>query len=194
MHEYIDHHRCNTTLSPQLCLLDRKDLCLNNTELLEDAVNLLAPFEAETTEISSEKYVSLSKVIPIVRSLQKLTMASRSKSILRDKLIANTAHRFGTVENNYLLASATFLDPRFKKLGFMQASAANECEKHLLDEMSNITLGTPATSVSDNAENSTFVTATDPVPARSSSSSSDVDVWSFFDAKVIESMTTQTTH
>uniref|UniRef100_A0A1X7VAS1 Uncharacterized protein n=1 Tax=Amphimedon queenslandica TaxID=400682 RepID=A0A1X7VAS1_AMPQE len=75
----------------------------------------------------------------------------------------------------------------------MQASAANECEKHLLGEMSNKTLSTPATTVSDNAENSTFVTTTDPVPTTSSSSSCDVDVWSFFDAKVIETMTTQTT-
>ena len=109
---YLEQHNAITTT---LCLLDKKDLCLDNIELMQDALGLLASFESVTTEVSSEAYVSLSKVIPLVRSLQKLTISSTSKSQLRDKLIANIAYQFGTVENNHLLAASTFLDPRFKK-------------------------------------------------------------------------------
>ena len=129
---YLEQHNAITTT---LCLLDKKDLCLDNIELMQDAVGLLASFESVTTEVSSEAYVSLSKVIPLVRSLQKLTISSTSKSQLRDKLIANIAYRFGTVENNHLLTASTFLDPRFKKIAFTQISAANDCEKRLLNEM-----------------------------------------------------------
>ena len=175
---YLQQHNAITTT---LCLLDRKDLCLNNTELLQDAVSLLAPFEAITTEISSEKYVSLSKIIPIVRSLHKLTVASKSKSALREKLIANTAHRFGTVESNHTLAAATFLDPRFKKLAFTQIPLANECEKHLLSEMGSVTLDDPREDVNDPP-----ITNPDMSPASAD------DVWKYFDSKVIESRDTQT--
>lgn len=64
---YLEQHNAITTT---LCLLDKKDLCLDNIELMQDALGLLA---SVTTEVSSEAYVSLSKVIPLVRSLQKLT-------------------------------------------------------------------------------------------------------------------------
>ena len=138
--QYLEQHNAITTT---LCLLDKKDLCLDNIELMQDAVGLLASFKSVTTEVSGEAYVSLSKVIPLVRSLQKLTISSTSKSQLRDKLIANIAYRFGTVENNHLLAASTFLDPRFKQIAFTQISAANDCEKRLLNEMGTITLHDP---------------------------------------------------
>ena len=74
--QYLEQHNAITTT---LCSLDKKDLCLDNIELMQDAVGLLASFESVTTEVSSETYVSLSKVIPLIHSLQKLTISSTSK-------------------------------------------------------------------------------------------------------------------
>uniref|UniRef100_A0A1X7U6N5 hAT-like transposase RNase-H fold domain-containing protein n=1 Tax=Amphimedon queenslandica TaxID=400682 RepID=A0A1X7U6N5_AMPQE len=98
--QYLEQHNAITTT---LCLLDKKYLCLDNIEHMKDAVGLLGLFKSVTTEVSSEAYVFLSKVIPLV------------------------------FENNHLLAASTFLDPRFIKIAFTQTSAANECQKHLLN-------------------------------------------------------------
>lgn len=183
----MEQHNAITTT---LCLLDKKDLCLDNIELMQDAVGLLASFESVTTEVSSEAYVSLSKVIPLIRSLQKLTISSTSKSQLRDKLIANIAYRFGTVENNHLLAASTFLDPRFKKIAFTQISAANDCEKRLLNEMGTITLLTVVSNVNYHL---LTVDTSSQAELQTSSLEGHCNVWSFFDEKVSQCQRARTT-
>ena len=62
-----------------LCLLDRSDLNMsaNKTSLLEDTVTMLRPFEQVTREMSGEKYVSASKIIPISKGLQQVVYATK---------------------------------------------------------------------------------------------------------------------
>ena len=61
-----------------LCFMDRNDLCLSAAEIdtMSDAMVLLKPFEEVTRELSADKFVSISKVIPLARSLQRITAAS----------------------------------------------------------------------------------------------------------------------
>ena len=63
-----------------LCLLDREDLSIlmSDIKTLEEAVALLKPFEEATREISSDHYASVSKLIPLARSLQQLTSQSKA--------------------------------------------------------------------------------------------------------------------
>ena len=49
---------------------------------IKQALSLLQPFEAAMRELSADKYVSLSKVIPIAKSLQQLTATAVSASSL----------------------------------------------------------------------------------------------------------------
>ena len=91
-------------------------------------------------------------------------------------LIANIAYRFGTVENNHLLAASTFLDPRFKKIAFTQISAANDFEKRLLNEMDTITLHDPTDLLT--------LDTSSQAELRTSSLEGHCNVWSFFDEKV----------
>ena len=58
-----------------MCLLDRNSLCLGteDVEKMNSAVALLKPFEAATRETSADQYFTISKLIPIARSLQQLT-------------------------------------------------------------------------------------------------------------------------
>ena len=64
-----------------LCLLDQKQLCLPTT-VRDTMKEILKPFEAVTREVSSDQYIS-SKIIPLARSLQKLT---GFKGTLSDKV------------------------------------------------------------------------------------------------------------
>ena len=56
-----------------LCLLSRSDLVLTEDEVLisKAAIKLLRPFEVVTREMSGEQYISSSKIVILVRSLQE---------------------------------------------------------------------------------------------------------------------------
>ncbi|XP_011409475.1 PREDICTED: zinc finger BED domain-containing protein 4-like [Amphimedon queenslandica] len=73
-----------------LCLLNRSDLLIasDKTAILKEAVDTLQPFEAVTTEMSSEKYLSASKIIPLAKSL--MMISSQKTSELAAKLLHHT--------------------------------------------------------------------------------------------------------
>ena len=58
--------------------MDQNDLCLSAAEIntMSDAMALLKPFEEVTRELSADMLVSISKVIPLACSLQRITAAS----------------------------------------------------------------------------------------------------------------------
>lgn len=59
-------------LSAAITSFPRAPNCLTAVEweLIEDCIPLLKPFESMTTELSGEKYQTLSMVIPLIRGLQ----------------------------------------------------------------------------------------------------------------------------
>ena len=85
-----------------LCYMDRSELCLATAEIavMTDAIKLLKPFENATREISADKYVSISKIIPLARSLQRLTTGCTSIFPLKQELLSNTARKFANIEMN----------------------------------------------------------------------------------------------
>lgn len=60
-------HEQREAVTTALCLLGKSSLCLNNEEfsVIHLTVEALRPFEDVTREVSAEKYVSMSKVIPL---------------------------------------------------------------------------------------------------------------------------------
>ena len=60
-------------LLPPFVYLEKNEKCLSAAELeqLSKAIAILQPFETATTKLSAETYVSVSKIIPIARSLQQ---------------------------------------------------------------------------------------------------------------------------
>ncbi len=50
-----------------LCLLGKSDLCFTNKEraVIHLTIEALKPFEEATREVSAEKHISISKVIPL---------------------------------------------------------------------------------------------------------------------------------
>ena len=94
-----------------LCMMDCSELCLSPQEVssMREVFTLLKPFEEVTRELSSDNYVSISKIIPIARGLQCLTMDCGSTHPLKHELLTSM-RRYCSIESNYMLAASTLLD------------------------------------------------------------------------------------
>lgn len=96
--------------------------------ILHDLVTLLGPFKIVTEDLSAEKYVTASLVIPLTNLLkQEIEQTKISTAIglsVQNDLLKGIEDRLVPLQENLLLAKATILDPRFKNLHFMSAMAA----------------------------------------------------------------------
>ena len=118
-----EQHQAITTA---LCLSGRNAMCLSSSDvsLLKAAMAVLKPFEATTKEISADKHISISKVIPLAKSLQRLTGAITEKDTpLVSNLNYQMRRRFTNIESARMLAMSTLLDPRMKKLAISDSAA-----------------------------------------------------------------------
>ncbi|KYN18888.1 hypothetical protein ALC57_08794, partial [Trachymyrmex cornetzi] len=95
----------------------------------KESLKILSPIESvrirRTVEMSGEKYVTGSKVIPIVHCLNNIISRLDPCNAIAEKLENNILDQINMrlknslrVEKNYFLSIATLLDPRFKKLHF----------------------------------------------------------------------------
>ena len=130
----------NDVVTAALCCMDKSDLVLTPSDvlILKDALALLAPFEETTREISGETFISISKIIPMARSLQLMISKSTSTRPLKLELIEQMRQRFTNMEGNLLLSLSTLLDPRFKKLGFVDSNKYKEAVQYLTGEIGNL--------------------------------------------------------
>ncbi|XP_054652845.1 zinc finger BED domain-containing protein 4-like [Dunckerocampus dactyliophorus] len=126
-------------------------------EEVAECLEVLGPLSLATTELSVEKKVSASKVIPLVRMLQhKITEKSTSLLHPCAKQLSQSLLQFlvarCNVENIRVLAVATILDPRFKTLAFGNQTKAQEAVSRLIAEcaglMARRSVPTPTTSQS----------------------------------------------
>lgn len=94
-------------------------------EILNELVHILTPFETITNEISGQKYVTCSKVLLFIKILYSKfnDSAVQHTKFLLEGMKKDFDNRFGTLfESNELLCQSTFLDPRFKRVGFREES------------------------------------------------------------------------
>ena len=100
--------------------VDRRDLSLNDYEwdTLAGMVTILTPFEEVTTELSSQFYPSLSKLLPVVKLLilrLNSFVANEYNPWLINLLNAlkdGMAQRFSQIDRNVSALIASYLDPR----------------------------------------------------------------------------------
>ena len=89
-----------------------------------------------TREVSVEKYVSVSKVIPLVSLLHRAAAATEHQgSSLSAQLALQIQRRFRGIETCHSLAASTFLDVRFKNLAFRDKDNVENMKTRLLTEM-----------------------------------------------------------
>ncbi|XP_077155210.1 E3 SUMO-protein ligase ZBED1-like [Ranitomeya variabilis] len=103
-------------------------------EVVREACIILEPFDQVTVEISSESYVTASKMLLLCKGLQRLTANhQRDGGINTEKvkelvaaLCASMDRKFQRMEYNTILSETTVLDPRFKKTAFTDNRAVDE--------------------------------------------------------------------
>ncbi|CAH0561709.1 unnamed protein product [Brassicogethes aeneus] len=88
--------------------------------IISEYVPLLKPLELMTTELSGEKYVTMSTVIPLTRGLQlsirNLKPNTEMGLWLQSKLLETISKRLGILESNKIWPKAHFLTHALRKL------------------------------------------------------------------------------
>ena len=169
---YLEQYEAiTTTLCSNDLLISR-----NQNSMLKEIVNILQPFEAVTRELSSEKYTSASKIIPVSKALQRLTSSQMDQNdyLLTQNIISDMKIWFLNIEEHELLAPATLLDPRFKKLAFANKEAADKAAKYIIEEVSNPQQLSSLSTDTDVSQSHTLA----------SSPSSESTLWKFFEVLV----------
>ena len=143
----------HTAVTTTLCLLNQNVMCIMGEELgvISEMIDALKPYELATRELSSDKYTSVSKVIPLVHQLQSLCSTQVDNNTLSRLLSIQLSRRFTGIENSYVLAVSCFCDPRFKKLPFKDPKALEQAEKRLIAEMTSIHDNTSADNTSSSS-------------------------------------------
>ncbi|KAJ4449350.1 hypothetical protein ANN_00748 [Periplaneta americana] len=132
------------------------DMLTSVQKEVQDIINLLRPLEAMTKQLSSEKYVTICNVIPLVQccrqQLSKLEPKYGPGKTLKEQLLLEFERRFGQIEQCFLLASSTLLDPRFKNLHFKDPVALSTVMRHLRNEIATIKSSTNAIESSESSD------------------------------------------
>lgn len=133
-----------------LAVLGNSELnCLSSEEwiLLEHARDILKIFYDVTVEISADKYVTLSKEIIFVNSLNKYVSKFVNNNTLPTAIqhMAKTMSeelikRFYDIEDNPLVTQAALLDPRFKKHVFSNSTKCANAINFLRAKIQSIIL------------------------------------------------------
>lgn len=125
---------CNSSNAPNILHLDE-------ILIIREIVSLLKPFEEATNQISGENYVTVSLIIPLVvgihTSLQNLaaTLKCSVTKNLHSKLLASVIKRLFPYETRIVPRVATLLDPRLKKLAYLNSENANQAQLYVQKEL-----------------------------------------------------------
>nr|XP_055071743.1 E3 SUMO-protein ligase ZBED1-like [Misgurnus anguillicaudatus] len=113
-------------------------------DTIKDALEILAPFHQATVELSAEKIVSASKVIPLLKMLN-YTILTKSEGLtsnmarqLADNLVRRVREHALQMESISVMTMPTLLDPRFKKLGFLSPGKLQDAITRLKSECVNV--------------------------------------------------------
>jgi hypothetical protein len=188
--------------------------------IIKSLVNVLKPLHDVTTELSTEKITSLSKVIPLVNmliqfysSLLKTEQVPAEKQLTQN-VLSQLKNRFQLCEMEHTLSMATMLDPRFKKDGFVAPERIAKTMALIKDEASATPVAAAATATpvaaaaaaSATSSVSAAASATSSVPAAAAANRSKQQpevpapepkrprnlLWSLWDAKISKQVKIQT--
>lgn len=150
---------------------DVRPLSSEDYETAAACLQLLAPFYQATVELSEEKRVSGSKVIPMTKMLMlylhdtKGKISHNTATLLGQNLVSLMQKRFDTTENQTALTLSTLLDPRFKTIGFYNQVQAQTSIKRLTAQCSQLMRYTPPDTLTEEQPS----TSAQPAPENPSS-------------------------
>ncbi|KAL3976200.1 kinesin family member 14 [Sarotherodon galilaeus] len=116
---------------------DLTPLTADECDIVREALLVVAPFHQATVELSEERRVSGSKVIPMMKMLycalerNSLHLHTQAATHLHDQLGRRVTDTASNLESLSVLTLSTLLDPRFKTLGFRSSSKCSEAVNRL---------------------------------------------------------------
>lgn len=145
-------------------------LSSDDYETVAACLQVLKPFYMATVEMSQQKKVSGSMVIPLIKMLlhttQELLINTNNVTakLLGQNMSTTLLNKFDTLENSTVLSLSTLLDPRFKCIGFRSQDKAqyvvrrltSECAalmRHTLDTPTNPSASAPLQPAAPNVQN-----------------------------------------
>ncbi|XP_056880575.1 uncharacterized protein LOC130529985 [Takifugu flavidus] len=153
-------------------------LTANDFECASECMKILSPFHAATVELSHEKRVSGSKIIPLIKMLNHALselMAQNSNKMAKDlgiNLNRIMNDKLGGIKTTSIFSLSSLLDPRFKTLGFQSPSNAESAVHWLKSECAALLPNTPT------EEDPPSTSTAQPEPAASSQV---IDLWKLLD-------------
>uniref|UniRef100_A0A3Q3FFT6 BED-type domain-containing protein n=1 Tax=Labrus bergylta TaxID=56723 RepID=A0A3Q3FFT6_9LABR len=144
-------------------------------EEMQQACNVLKPFEEVTVEISASKVILLARGLQKIASSHQRAAGNLSEPVrkLVDNICSQMSHQFHKIESHVLLSEAAALDPRFKKKAFRQDEAADNVFHRLCNSAARMTFpNQQAEGEEEGAE------------AQEGSSTQESAVWKEFDEQV----------
>ncbi|XP_077097966.1 E3 SUMO-protein ligase ZBED1-like [Siphateles boraxobius] len=169
---------------------DVRPLSSEDYETAAACLQLLAPFYQATVELSEEKSVSGSKVIPMTKMLMQYLYETIGKTshntakLLGQNLVTAMQNKFETTENQTALTLSTLLDPRFKTIGFYNQVQAQASVRLLTAQCSQLIRYTPS---HDSPTEEQPSTSAQPAPANvENPSSTGVNLWETLDRDASE--------
>lgn len=128
---------------------DVTPLTADEHTIIGETLHVLAPFHQATVELSEERRVSGSKVIPMMKMLYLAperiasTLHTPTAKHLHENLKRRVTDTASNLESLSVLTLATLLDPRFKSLGFRSSSRYNDAVHRLRAECATMIGCTP---------------------------------------------------
>ena len=127
-------------ITTTLCLLGQNHLCLKNEdkEYISGCLKVLKPFLEATKNISVDKYVSISMIIPLVKLLQQNVRQHLVTIPLAAIISTVLTSRFSPIQGAFVMVCPTLPDPRFKKLPFSSPIAPDFAVACMTNEVAKI--------------------------------------------------------
>lgn len=123
-----------------LRFLNKKLPVITNQDwkFVEDLVEVLEPLEKLTKVLSTENYLPASMVIVLIegllnvyQELEQKTLKKKTSTIIT-QIIKNITSTLGEFKGNTYFDLATFVDPRFKNLGFSDEESFKDIKKYII--------------------------------------------------------------
>ncbi|CAG9829823.1 unnamed protein product [Diabrotica balteata] len=148
-------------------------------KIIVDCVKVLKPANDITTIVSSERYPTMSLIVPLIRGLQYALVNIHTETevgqTLKTTLLDVVSRRLGHLEKNKIVAKATFLDPRFKKVVFGSEENSTNAQTWVTEELNQRIAERKAVSDQE----------VSPQPQHSSDVE-EISIWTQFDKKMAE--------
>lgn len=110
--------------------------------VIENCMEILKLVNHLSNTLSTNKCPTISLIIPLIRGLQstlkKMSVKNESTKTFRNSLLNTISKKAEEFESDEIIAKATFLDPRFKKIAFGLSVNANNAEQLVIKEIEQL--------------------------------------------------------